>query len=95
METFLKGCAQPRAKEFFGFDWQFALTDSLDTPDDSASWREVQLPHDWSVDYPVEEDAPSCGSGGYARTGIGCTAGPSRWNALRRIASPCTLKGST
>lgn len=71
METFLKGCAQPRAKEFFGFDWQFALTDSLDTPDDSASWREVQLPHDWSVDYPVEEDAPSCGSGGYARTGIG------------------------
>ena len=71
METFLKGCAQPRAKEFFGFAWQFALTDSLDTPDHSASWRAVQLPHDWSVDYPVEEDAPSRGSGGYARTGTG------------------------
>ena len=60
-----------RSKLFFGFDWQFALTDRSDPPGEDAGWRSVQLPHDWSVDYPVEEQAPSCGSGGYARTGIG------------------------
>ena len=60
-----------RSKEFFGFDWQFALTDSLNKPDINTEWRDVQLPHDWSVDYPISKDAPSCGSGGYARTGIG------------------------
>ena len=60
-----------RNEAFFGFDWQFALTDSTSFPADDTAWRPVQLPHDWSVDYPVQEDAPSCGSGGYARTGIG------------------------
>lgn len=70
MEAFdLRG--QMRAKLFFGFDWQFALTDSACMPGAEVTWRGVQLPHDWSVDYPVDEQAPSCGSGGYARTGIG------------------------
>ena len=70
METFdLR--EQVRAKAYFGFDWQFALTDSVCMPGDDAPWRGVQLPHDWSVDYPVDEQSPSCGSGGYARTGIG------------------------
>ena len=70
MERFFRhDCVRERA--FFGFDWQFALTDSADLPGRDVAWRAVQLPHDWSVDYPVEEDAPSCGSGGYARTGIG------------------------
>lgn len=71
MEIFFQNAQHPRAKEFFGFHWQFALTDDSDFPSEQAPWREVQLPHDWSVEYPVEESAPSCGSGGYARTGIG------------------------
>lgn len=70
MEAFdLRG--RMRTKSFFGFDWQFALTDSACMPGTDTVWRSVQLPHDWSVDYPVDERAPSCGSGGYARTGIG------------------------
>ena len=36
----------PRTKEFFGFDWEFCLTDSLQLPGDGAAWRPVQLPHD-------------------------------------------------
>ncbi|HPF87264.1 MAG TPA: glycoside hydrolase family 2 TIM barrel-domain containing protein [Candidatus Limiplasma sp.] len=60
-----------RLREDFGFDWQFALTDSMDRPAADAAWRAVQLPHDWSTEYPVDEHSPSCGSGGYARTGIG------------------------
>lgn len=72
-----------REKVFFGFDWQFALTDSRDFPSVHTQWRSVQLPHDWSVDYPVDETAPSCGSGGYARTGIG-------W--YKRSFSVCTCE---
>ena len=60
-----------RNRIFMGFDWSFALTYSEDFPGEDVTWRSVQIPHDWSVDYPVCEDAPSCGSGGYARTGIG------------------------
>lgn len=71
MEQIFQRREQIREKAFFGFDWQFALTDDLARPDGTAAWRSVQLPHDWSVDYPVEQDAPSSGSGGYARTGIG------------------------
>jgi beta-galactosidase len=60
-----------RREEFFGFDWQFALTDTLQMPAADTAWRPVQLPHDWSVEYPVDEAYLSCGAGGYARTGIG------------------------
>ena len=65
------GCTQGRKTDFFGFDWNFALTDSREIPGAETAWRKVQLPHDWSVDEPVDEQAPSRGSGGYARTGIG------------------------
>ncbi len=71
MENFFQERKAVREKAFFGFDWRFALTDDLAMPGSDAPWRPVQLPHDWSVDYPVAQDAPSCGSGGYARTGIG------------------------
>ena len=55
----------------FNFGWEFALTDRTDFPGAEVLFRPVQLPHDWSVEYEVAQDAPSCGSGGYARTGIG------------------------
>lgn len=55
----------------FGEEWEFALTDSRDFPAEDAAFHGVRLPHDWSVECPVAEDAPACGSGGYARTGIG------------------------
>ncbi len=71
MEAFFEEKAGPRERAFFGFDWMFALTDCTETPAEGTVWRGVQLPHDWSCDYPVEEHAPSCGSGGYARCGIG------------------------
>lgn len=70
MEQFFQN-KSGRVQEFFGFDWEFALTDSPDFPGEQTKWQPVQLPHDWSVQYPVEADAPSCGSGGYARTGLG------------------------
>ena len=71
MEQYFEKTMGPRGSAFFGFDWEFALTDSLDPPSSDTSWRKAQLPHDWSTDYPVDKNAPSCGSGGYARCGIG------------------------
>jgi len=52
-----------RVTDFFGFDWQFKL--------DDEKFRPVQLPHDWSLEYPFDENAPTCGSGGYVRAGVG------------------------
>ncbi len=71
MNCFFENDALVREKVFFGFDWLFAKTDNTDFPKDGDEWRSVQLPHDWSVDYPIDESSPACGSGGYAVTGIG------------------------
>ena len=54
----------PRVREWFGFDWRFRL-------EGEDEFREVQLPHDWSLEYPWDENAPSYGSGGYVQTGAG------------------------
>lgn len=37
----------------------------------TPGYRPVKLPHDWSLEYPFDEKAASCGSGGYVETGIG------------------------
>ena len=71
----------PRMECSFNFGWEFALTDRTDFPGAEVLFRPVQLPHDWSVEYEVAQDAPSCGSGGYARTGIG-------WYRKRFDAAP-------
>ena len=69
MECFFQSPSM-RETAFFGFDWQFALTDSRDFPADDAPWRAVQLPHGWSADHPVDANVPSCGT---AR--ISCSSG--------------------
>jgi len=54
-----------RRREWFGYDWEFRLEN------EEENFRYVQLPHDWSVEYGYDENAPSCGSGGYVKTGKG------------------------
>ena len=55
-------------------DWYFCLAEH-NKPDfekiDTYPFRKVQLPHDWSTDYPVDQASPTCGSGGYVVAGIG------------------------
>ena len=68
MKAYLSGKA-PRCTECFDFDWYFR--DSKDFCPDAEDYQKVQLPHDWSLFYPFDEHAPSCGSGGYVKTGIG------------------------
>jgi len=74
----------PRVQDFFGFGWQFKLAEEGgDAPDEGfAGYRPVQLPHDWSVEYPFDKNAPSLGSGGYVKTGIG-------WYKKHFTIAPC------
>jgi len=63
-----------RIKDSFDFGWKFLKGDATgaeesDFPD--AGWRDVDLPHDWSIEGPYSEKEPSSGPGGYLPTGVG------------------------
>ncbi len=58
----------------FDKSWKFALEAPAEasgmTFDDTA-WRVLNLPHDWSIEFPTDEAAPTGNSGGYYPTGTG------------------------
>lgn len=65
-----------RAAETLPLDqgWRFIATEAhgaaASTWDDS-SWRQVDLPHDWSIEGKTDPTAPAEGGGGFFPTGIG------------------------
>jgi beta-galactosidase len=66
--------ASVRERESFDFGWRFYLGDAVGAQEPAfatAKWRAVDLPHDWSIEGPYDEHAPTGGSGGYLPTGIG------------------------
>ncbi|MEE1103615.1 MAG: glycoside hydrolase family 2, partial [Alistipes sp.] len=66
--------AQGRIIEDFNFDWSFKLGDDQQfaTKDfDDSSWRELHLPHDWSIEGEFSKDNPSTPGGGALPGGIG------------------------
>ena len=66
--------AQERIIEDFNFDWSFKLGDDQQfaTNDfDDSSWRELHLPHDWSIEGEFSKDNPSTPGGGALPGGIG------------------------
>ncbi|HTW46749.1 MAG TPA: glycoside hydrolase family 2 TIM barrel-domain containing protein [Acidobacteriaceae bacterium] len=63
-----------RIRETFDFDWRFTKGDTSGAELPSfadASWADVDLPHDWSIEGPYSETEPASGPGGYLPTGIG------------------------
>ena len=50
-------------KRLFDADWHFSQ--------DSATWRTVNLPHDWSIEGDFDKDAPAGHDGAYLPTGKG------------------------
>ena len=75
----LGAAAAPQAaglprKSLFDSSWRFCLGDKPDAAradfDDSA-WRVLSLPHDWSIEQPIDRNAPAGNDGGYYPTGIG------------------------
>ena len=72
----LCGCStgNPRQVEDFNFDWKFQLADDrgFAAPGyDDSSWRNLHLPHDWSIEGDFSKDNPSTPSGGALPGGIG------------------------
>ncbi|WP_017446926.1 glycoside hydrolase family 2 TIM barrel-domain containing protein [Gayadomonas joobiniege] len=57
----------------FNFDWKFTLVDSRNLPDqvplNDQGWRDVRLPHDWSVEASFAEKWE--GATGYLPGGVG------------------------
>lgn len=58
----------------FDEGWRFCLGDPAGAQIqsfDDRRWRQVRVPHDWSIEGTFSEDAPAKGNGGYLPTGVG------------------------
>ena len=76
---------RPRTVEDFNFDWRFTLGDdplASGTKDvfmydwaspgfDDSGWRQLHLPHDWSIEGEFSPNNPSGTSGGALPGGVG------------------------
>lgn len=66
--------AQNRQYLSMDLNWKFARGDHQQAKSpgfDDGGWRELDLPHDWSIEGEFTRDAPTGGSGGYLPTGMG------------------------
>jgi beta-galactosidase len=58
----------------FDGGWRFLKSDAsgAENPSfDEASWRKLDVPHDWSIEGPFDEKNPPGGAGGFLPAGIG------------------------
>lgn len=65
---------QTRTKSTLDFDWKFVQKDikNAEQPSfDDASWRALNVPHDWSIEGKYDENNPSGKSGAFLPNGIG------------------------
>ncbi|HEU5079989.1 MAG TPA: glycoside hydrolase family 2 TIM barrel-domain containing protein [Opitutaceae bacterium] len=63
-----------RNRQSFDRDWRFHLGDTPgaeQTEFADTAWRTLDVPHDWSIEGPFDQKAPTGGSGGYLPTGMG------------------------
>ncbi|WP_051251506.1 glycoside hydrolase family 2 TIM barrel-domain containing protein [Paenibacillus harenae] len=63
-----------RIRETFDWDWRFhkGECEGAEQPSfDDRGWRELNLPHDWSVESVFNESHATGGDGGYVEAGIG------------------------
>jgi beta-galactosidase len=70
---FISASAQQRVSNF-DKGWRFNLgevSDAQETSYNDNSWRQLSLPHDWSIEGKFDKDNPSTQSGGALPGGIG------------------------
>lgn len=63
-----------RQQNLFNEGWKFDLSDNpkyREVEFDDSAWRELTLPHDWSVELDYNPNAASGGNNGYFDEGIG------------------------
>ena len=77
-------------KQLFDDNWKFFLGDSPSTSAnnfDDKNWRDLDLPHDWSIEGKIDQKNSMGGSGGYFPAGIGWYRKtfnvPSAWKGKR------------
>jgi beta-galactosidase len=61
-------------KQLFDFNWKFKLGDTPEASSlsyNDAEWRNLDLPHDWSIEGKTDLNNPTKGAGGYFPAGIG------------------------
>lgn len=61
-------------KQVFDRNWKFTIGDYPEASSEKFNdhtWRNIDLPHDWSIEGKVDRNAPSGNDGGYYPTGIG------------------------
>jgi beta-galactosidase len=64
----------PRVTQDFNNNWKFFLGDdstAINVNYDDAKWRELSLPHDWSIESDFIKDAPATNQGGALPGGVG------------------------
>ena len=79
--TILTSCKSGNQKEIgsvrkikFNEDWKFQIGDNKLASQanfDDTDWKEVKIPHDWSIEGPIEKDNPSGHFGGFYPGGVG------------------------
>jgi len=65
---------QSRVTTSFDKGWLFLKSDAQgaeQTDFADASWRKLDVPHDWSIEGPFNKDNPAGGAGGFLPAGIG------------------------
>ncbi|MCK5489799.1 MAG: DUF4982 domain-containing protein, partial [Gemmatimonadetes bacterium] len=68
------GAISHRQRLLMDYAWTFTTGDPAGAEAaafDDTGWRSVDLPHDWSIEGPYDENATTGGRGGYLPTGIG------------------------
>lgn len=69
-----KAQINPRKVELFNSDWKFYLGDDAKAKDENYNdnqWRQLSLPHDWSIEGAFSETNPTGQAGGGLPAGIG------------------------
>jgi len=72
--TAVEPATRPREIIPFDTDWRFRLGDEPDAskPDfDDTNWRILDVPHDWSIEGPVNPPPAGEGNGGFFSHGLG------------------------
>jgi beta-galactosidase len=76
VSLFLTSFAQqkPRQHQSFDDNWKFNLGDVKNAEQlsfNDTAWRNLALPHDWSIELPFDKESPAGTGGGALRGGIG------------------------
>jgi len=72
--TVVPALPHARVIEPFDANWLFTTGDpahAQDTTFDDGSWRQLDVPHDWSIEGPVDEKNPTGKSGAFLPEGVG------------------------